>query len=155
MLSKGAPNEARATGGISPTLLATMNQLVKKKVKEAKEKEEDNRMITKPYPAWIDSVPYTPGFSQPDFKMFDGTGDPHQHLAHFLSRCGPVAQNGALCLRLFVQSLEGPAFTWYAHLSEESIPTWVGKQGSRSSGSSSATHKERRVGRRTQDQAKG
>jgi hypothetical protein len=43
-----------------------MNQLVKKRVKEAKEKEEDNRMITKPYPAWIDSVPYTPGFSQPD-----------------------------------------------------------------------------------------
>nr|QHR87556.1 hypothetical protein Q903MT_gene1567 [Picea sitchensis] len=38
-------------------------------------------MITKPYPAWIDSVPYTPGFSQPDFKMFDGTGDPHPHLA--------------------------------------------------------------------------
>jgi len=36
-----------------------MNPLVKKKVKEAKEKEEDNRMITKPYPAWIDSVPYT------------------------------------------------------------------------------------------------
>ena len=101
-----------------------MNQLVKKKVKEAKEKEEDNRTITKPYPAWIDSVPYTPGFSQPDFKMFDGTGDPHQHLTHFLSRCEPVAQNGALCLRLFVQSLEGPAFTWYAHLSEESIPTW-------------------------------
>lgn len=101
-----------------------MNQLVKKQVKEAKEKEEDNRMITKPTPAWIDSVPYTPGFSQPDFKMFDGTGDPHQHLAHFLSRCGPVAQNGALCLRLFVQSLEGPAFTWYVHLSEESIPTW-------------------------------
>nr|KUM45286.1 hypothetical protein ABT39_MTgene3459 [Picea glauca] len=81
-------------------------------------------MITKPYPAWIDSVPYTPGFSQPDFKMFDGTGDPHPHLAHFLVRCGPVAQNGALCLRLFVQSLGGPAFTWYAHLSEESIPTW-------------------------------
>jgi len=48
------------------TLLATMNQLVKKRVKEAKEKEEDNHMITKPYPAWIDSVPYTPGFSQPD-----------------------------------------------------------------------------------------
>lgn len=43
-----------------------MNQLVKKRVKEAKEKEEDNHMITKPYPAWIDSVPYTPGFSQPD-----------------------------------------------------------------------------------------
>lgn len=93
MLSKGGtctPNEATATGGISPTLLATMNQLVKKQVKEAKEKEEDNRVITKPYPAWIDSVPYTPGFSQPDLKMFDGTGDPHQHLARFLSRCGPA-----------------------------------------------------------------
>lgn len=83
-----------------------MNQLVKKKVKKAKEKDEDNRMIT---PAWIDSVPYTLGFSQPDFKMFDGRGDPHQHLAHFLVRCGPIAQNGTLCLRLFVQSLVRPA----------------------------------------------
>lgn len=73
-----------------------MNQLVNKEGKEAKEKEEDNRMITKSTPAWIDSVPYTPGFSQPDFKMFDGRGDPHQHLAHFLVRCGPVAQNGRL-----------------------------------------------------------
>jgi len=55
-------------------------------------------MITKPYPAWIDSAPYTRWFSQPDWKIFDGTGDPHRHDAHFLSRCWPVAQNGALCL---------------------------------------------------------
>lgn len=93
-------------------------------------------MITKPYPAWIDSVPYTPGFSQPDFQMFDGTGDPHPHLAHFLVRCRPVAQNGAL--RALRTIIGGPA-----SLKSRSR---LGKQGSRSSGSSSATHKERRVG---------
>lgn len=56
--------------------------------------------------------------------MFDGTGDPRQHVAHFLSRCGPIAQNEALCLQLFVQSLESSAFTWYANLPEGSILNW-------------------------------
>lgn len=79
-------------------------------------------MITKPYPAWVDAIPFPPGFSQLDFKMFNGTGDPRQHVAHFLSRCGPIAQNEALCLQLFVQSLERSTFTWYANLPESSIP---------------------------------
>lgn len=75
--------------------------------------------------------------------------------AHSLPRCGPVAQNGALCLRLFVQSLEGPAFTWHAHLSEESIPTWEARV---SEFIKQFSNTQRRVGwsaRTTQNQAKG
>lgn len=56
-------------------LLATMNQLVKKRVKEAKEKEEDNHMITKPYPAWIDSRAVYARVLSARLK-FDGTGRP-------------------------------------------------------------------------------
>ncbi|KAH7838052.1 hypothetical protein Vadar_021485 [Vaccinium darrowii] len=110
---------------MSPILMAMIDEMVKKQVKKAKEKDDEGfRMITKPYPAWVDTVPFPPGFSQPDFKMFGGTGDPRQHIAHFLSRCGPIAQNEALCLQLFVQSLEGSAFTWYSNLPEGSIPSW-------------------------------
>ncbi|KAH7850439.1 hypothetical protein Vadar_032901 [Vaccinium darrowii] len=65
-----------------------MSQLleqIKDLLKKAKEKDyEGFRMITKPYPAWVDTIPFPLGFSQPDFKMFGGTGDPRQHIAHFL-----------------------------------------------------------------------
>ncbi|KAF7149768.1 hypothetical protein RHSIM_Rhsim02G0166900 [Rhododendron simsii] len=106
-------------------LMAMIDDMVKKQVKKAKEKDDEGfRMITKPHPAWVDTVPFPPGFSQPEFKMFGGTGDPRQHTAHFLSRCGPIAQNEALCLQLFVQSLEGSAFTWYSNLPEGSIQGW-------------------------------
>ncbi|GMY39280.1 hypothetical protein FCV25MIE_34524 [Fagus crenata] len=59
--------------------------------------------------------------------MFDGAGDLHPHLAHFLVRCGPVAQNGPRHCALgssYNHWGKGGDLKWYAHLSEESIPTW-------------------------------
>ncbi|CAL5425633.1 unnamed protein product [Camellia sinensis] len=113
------------SGGMNLLLMAMIDDMVRRQVKKVKEKDDENfRIITKPYPAWVDAVPFPSGFFQPDFKMFDGTGDPRQHVAHFLSRCGPIAQNEALCLQLFVQSLESSAFTWYANLPEGSIINW-------------------------------
>ena len=84
---------------MNPMLMAMIDDLVRKQVRKMKEKDDESfRMVTKPYPARVDAVPFPSGFSQSDFKMFDGTGDPRQHVAHFLSRCGPIAQNEALCL---------------------------------------------------------
>ncbi|KAH7845449.1 hypothetical protein Vadar_002112 [Vaccinium darrowii] len=105
------------SSNMNPMLMAMIDDMVKKQIKKAKEKDDEGfRMITKPYPACVDTIPFPPGFSQPDFKMFGGTGDPRQHIAHFLSRGGPIAQNEALCLQLFVQSLEGSTFTWASQL---------------------------------------
>ncbi|KAG5529107.1 hypothetical protein RHGRI_029692 [Rhododendron griersonianum] len=54
----------------NPMLMAMIDDMVKKQVKKAKEKDDKGfRMITKPYPAWVDTVPFPPGFSQPDFKI--------------------------------------------------------------------------------------
>ncbi|CAL5430658.1 unnamed protein product [Camellia sinensis] len=115
----------RTSGGMNPMLMAMIDDMVRRQVKKVKEKDDENfRIITKPYPAWVDAVPFPSSFSQPNFKMFDETRDPRQHVAHFLSRCGPIAQNEALCLQLFVQSLESSAFTWYANLPEGSILNW-------------------------------
>ncbi|KAH7851388.1 hypothetical protein Vadar_010853 [Vaccinium darrowii] len=95
-------------GNMNPILMAVIDDMVKNQVKRAKEKDDEGfQMITKPCSAWVDTVPFPPGM-----------GDPRHHIAHFLSRCGPIAQNEALCLQLFVQSLEGSAFTWYSNLPE-------------------------------------
>lgn len=64
------------------------------------------------------------GYHQPKFQMFDGSGDPDQHLAHFTSASGDTVRNGSLLLRQFVLSLTGPAFDWYSKLPSNSIPDW-------------------------------
>lgn len=64
----------------------------------------------KPYPTWIGSVPFPPGYVMPQFCMFNAFGNPEQDLAHFLSRCGETSKNGALCLRQFNHSKE---LSWF------------------------------------------
>lgn len=61
----------------------------------------------------------------PKFKMFNGIGNLHQHIAHFKASCGDSDPNGLLLLRQFVQSLIGVAFERYFNLSDHSIQTCV------------------------------
>ncbi|TVU40415.1 hypothetical protein EJB05_13879, partial [Eragrostis curvula] len=65
----------------------------------------------KPYPPEIDMVPFLSNYRQPQFTKFNGTGAPHEHVAHFLAACQDTSHNGALLLWQFVQTLSGPAFT--------------------------------------------
>jgi len=69
-------------------------------------------------------VPFPNNYRQPQFSKFNGTGSPHEHVAHFLAACQDTTHNGALLLRQFVQTLSGPAFTWYSKLAPGSIRTW-------------------------------
>ena len=78
----------------------------------------------KPYPPEVDMVPFPNNYRQSQFSKFNGTGSPHEHVAHFLAACQDTAHNGALLLRQFVQTLSGPAFTWYSKLAPGSIRTW-------------------------------
>src|SRR6266508_1414233 len=78
----------------------------------------------KPYPPDVDLVPFPANYRQPQFSKFNGGGSPHEHIAHFLAACQDTAQNGALLLRQFVQTLSGPAFTWYSKFPPSSIRTW-------------------------------
>lgn len=84
--------------------------------------------VTKPYPTWVESVSVPSKFRMPQFRMFNGTGNPTQH-AHYISRCEPViiypsAVRDGMLLQLFVQSLEEAAFTWYSSLPEGSTVKW-------------------------------
>lgn len=61
--------------------------------------------------------------------MFNGSKNLAQHLAHYIFRCGsvingPPTVRDTLLLQLFVQPLEGAAFTWYGNLPKASIVSW-------------------------------
>jgi hypothetical protein len=53
----------------------------------------------KPYPPEVDMVPFPDNYRQPQFTKFNGTGSPHEHVAHFLAACQDTSHNGALLLR--------------------------------------------------------
>ena len=79
----------------------------------------------RPYPEEFDLIQYPKGFVAPSFKVFDGTGNPRQHLAHFRTSCCNVGSNDALLFRLFVSSLSGLAFDWYADLPNGSVRSFA------------------------------
>ncbi|CAL2247888.1 unnamed protein product [Prunus armeniaca] len=68
----------------------------------------------KPYPAYIDQIPLSPGFKIPNFTLFNGE-DPHassvEHIGRFFVQCIAIENNPLLKLRLFGYSLSGQAFT--------------------------------------------
>lgn len=72
-------------------------------------------------------VTFLSNFRIPKFKMFNTTGNPSKHLAHYIC-CrtvinGPPVGIDALLLPFFMQSLEGVDFIWYLSLSE-GIVSW-------------------------------
>lgn len=85
--------------------------------------------VTKCSPASVETLSVSLNFRMSQFTMFNGSRNLTQHLAHYISRCGPVikdppAVRGALLLQFFMQSLERATFTWYVTCSEGSIVSW-------------------------------
>lgn len=99
---------------------ATMTEMLN----EYKEQETTSTYTTgKSYPPHVDMAPFSPKFVQPHFNIFNGTTCPKQHIAHFESHYGAIAEHGDL-LKLFVQFPDGVDFTWYSNLKSYSIPNW-------------------------------
>jgi hypothetical protein len=64
-------------------MLQAIENIVSKKLGElGAYKSIPSHNYIKPYPAWHDDVPFPMGYHQPKFKEFDGTGCPHEHIAH-------------------------------------------------------------------------
>ncbi|CAN0880135.1 hypothetical protein LINGRAHAP2_LOCUS13485 [Linum grandiflorum] len=79
----------------------------------------------KPYPEWVDRHhPFPRGFRVPEFATFTGMGDQStvEHVGRFTVQCGDVGD--FVKLRLFGNSLTGPAFAWYVNLPSNSIQNW-------------------------------
>ncbi|KAL3514711.1 hypothetical protein ACH5RR_027428 [Cinchona calisaya] len=62
---------------IDLNLINLINDMVRKQFNQLEVRENFYlKLISKPYQSWIDKVPFPPGFTQPEFKMFNGKGHP-------------------------------------------------------------------------------
>ncbi|PKU71738.1 hypothetical protein MA16_Dca027254 [Dendrobium catenatum] len=91
----------------------------------ASRKSGDSVSRGHPYPVAYEREPYPAGFVPPRFRVFDGFGNPRQHVAQYRAICCNIGGNDALMLRLFVSSLGGVAFEWYADLPNDSVRTFA------------------------------
>jgi hypothetical protein len=65
-------------------------------------------------------------YKVPDFSTFSGVDEKtaYEHISRFTIQCGELSNNGNGKLIMFVNSLTGQAFKWYASLPPHSIETW-------------------------------
>jgi hypothetical protein len=78
---------------------------------------------TKPYPSDYDLIPLPPKYRLPEFTKFSGAegSSSIEHVSRYL--LGMISVSDPLRVRLFSQSLTGPAFGWYTSLGPNSIRT--------------------------------
>ncbi|KAK1614458.1 hypothetical protein QYE76_019975 [Lolium multiflorum] len=127
----GGASTSNQPGGAALSLEAIQRMIAEGVKTELMQNHHSMRPgYVKPYPPDVDLVPFPSNYRQPQFSKFNGSGSPHEHIAHFLAACQDTAHNGALLLRQFVQTLSGPAFTWYSKLAPSSIKTWEQMQNS-------------------------
>jgi hypothetical protein len=82
-LSNRTTSGAPAASLTEDAILQAIENIVSKKLGElGAYKSIPSHNYIKPYPAWHDDVPFPMGYHQPKFKEFDGTGCPHEHIAH-------------------------------------------------------------------------
>ena len=82
-------------------------------------------MFQPPYPREIQAKPYPKGYRPPAFRMYNGrSGSAREHVIQFIDDLGIFSHDLELRIRVFSKSLEGRAYSWYAHLQPESIRTW-------------------------------
>ncbi|KAL0908051.1 hypothetical protein M5K25_022517 [Dendrobium thyrsiflorum] len=100
-----------------------IQDMITQKVEQAisSRKFGDSVSRGRPYPIEYERESYPAGFVPPRFRVFDGLGNPRQHVAQYRAVCCNIGGNDALMLRLFVSSLAGVAFEWYADLPNDSV----------------------------------
>jgi hypothetical protein len=80
----------------------------------------------RPYDNRFDHHPYPQGTRIPKFAKFSGDQgkSTHEHICQFLAQLGELADTEAFRVHLFLLSLTGTTFTWYAMLPPNSILSW-------------------------------
>lgn len=109
---------------VNPVVLNRMVEVVVAgKLQEFKDANQlSSPDYSKPYPQWHDEISFSSRYQQLKFQMFDGSGDPDQHMPHFMSAYGDTIRTESLLLWQFVLSLKGPVKDWYSKLLPNSIP---------------------------------
>ena len=60
------------------------------------------------------------GYQPPKFQLFDGKGNPKQHV-HFVETCNNAGTDGDLLVKQFVRFIRRNAFDWYIDLTLKCI----------------------------------
>ena len=60
----------------------------------------------------------------PDLQRYDGTKDPHEHIAAFEMVMNLYGQLGPIMAKLFATTLLGKAQEWFTTLPRESIESY-------------------------------
>ncbi|GAA0171790.1 hypothetical protein LIER_25744 [Lithospermum erythrorhizon] len=94
-------------------------------IKDHEDRETPSYTYIKSYTSRIDQLKMPKGHQPPKFQHFDGTGNPKQHVAHFVETCNNVGTEGDEMVKQFVRSLKGNAFDWYTDLEPASIDSWA------------------------------
>lgn len=79
----------------------------------------------RPYLKEFDTIQYPKGYVVSFFRLFDGEGNPRQHIAFFRANCYNINNNEALLYKIFISSLLEAAFDWYVELPNGSIRTFT------------------------------
>ncbi|CAN6693701.1 unnamed protein product [Malus baccata var. baccata] len=64
-------------------------------------------------------------FTQPKFRLFEGTTDPVEHIYHFQQQMALEGDDEALMCKLFPSSLSGSSLTWFRQLKPRSIESFT------------------------------
>ena len=107
-----------------PVLFNEVQNLVEGMVGDLRQRV-DRPTYTKPYPPYVDQVPLPHRYHVPTFHLFSGEAyqSTVEHIGRFISQCGE-ANSEENRMQLFVNSLTGPAFSWFVNLPPNSIQTW-------------------------------
>ena len=76
------------------------------------------------YPDDYNFIRYPSTYYLSHFTLFNGTGNPEQHLMHFKVACGDTICDQRLLLRQFSKSLSETAIDWYLRLAPGSMKTF-------------------------------
>jgi hypothetical protein len=76
-----------------------------------------------PFDHSIQMSPFPNHFSVPKFDKYKGNSNPIEHIREFFASCVEVAHDETYLMRLFPQSLAGPAMEWFSHL-PHGIQSW-------------------------------
>ncbi|KAF3557224.1 hypothetical protein F2Q69_00013519 [Brassica cretica] len=137
---KEAPERAAAT---EPSITAYLEQIFSKRfdamqsmverlpgVAPPIQRTNPDSYADTPFVEDIASVEMPRKFSFPSIKMYDGTGDPDDHIAQYKQRIMAVAlpkesREATIC-KGFGSTLIGPALQWYINLPTRSISSFAG-----------------------------
>ncbi|XP_022632815.1 uncharacterized protein LOC111240957 [Vigna radiata var. radiata] len=104
---------------------------------EEKEKGEESLVLIKsemssvpvPFVQAVMDVRISDQFIPPQFKMYDGTGDPDAHVKSFTNAMAFRTGSDAIWCRAFSLSLEGKALEWFNFIPNGSVENFKGLSG--------------------------